>query len=74
MNYISAKVCKDLHQGNMAVNMDPHLRDMVVDNNHEDPCPGDVAVNNNCKDPHRGDMSVDNNHRVPCRKDEYSTG
>ena len=69
MNYISAKVCKDLHQGNMVVNMDPHLRDMVVDNNHEDPCPGDVAVNNSCKDPPKGDMAVDNDHRVPCRKD-----
>ena len=41
-----AEVCKDLHQENMAVNMDPHLRDM--------------AVNNDCKDPHKGDMVVNN--------------
>ena len=61
-----AEVCKDLHQ---AVNMDPHLRDMAVDNNHEDLCLGDVAVNNDCKDPHKGDMAVDNDYRDPRHKD-----
>ena len=64
-----ADVCEDLHQENMAVNMDPHLRDMAVDNDHGCPCQGDVAVNNGCKDLHKGDMAVDNDHRVPCYKD-----